>query len=134
MNAWDMVTIGVFLLYMLILFALIVDAVRTRVKLARVSLRAAQAEIDSTIYLSKLNEAISSQSERSAEETEGFVKFLSNSREVAFQYIEDVQKAILEYREIADIVPLSHDMSVEMAKDLSAAYDKLINFLPQEES
>lgn len=66
------------------------------------------------------------------EETEGFLKFVSESRDWAFTYIEDVQSAIEEYRLIADIIPISKEMSIQQAEQLSAAYDRLMSFLPEE--
>lgn len=57
-------------------------------------------------------------------ETEGFIKFLSESREWAFTYIEDVQKAIT-------------DLSVAMENDdkdkISKAYEEVVSFLPKNE-
>jgi hypothetical protein len=44
-----------------------------------------------------------------------------------------VQEAIEEYRSIADVVPLSHDMTVDQAEKLSKAYDNLMDFLPKED-
>ena len=69
---------------------------------------------------------------KSLEQTEGFVKFISESREWAFVYIENVQEALEEYRQIADVVPISKDMTVEQAEKLSKAYDKIMSFLPEE--
>lgn len=55
-------------------------------------------------------------------ESEGFIKFLSESRDWAFTYIEDVQKAIEDLR-LA--------MQTEDAEAISAKYNELISFLPE---
>jgi hypothetical protein len=69
---------------------------------------------------------------KSIEQTDGFVKFISESRDWAFDYIENVQSAIEEYRVIADVTPVSKDITVEQAKELSRTYDNLMSFLPEE--
>jgi hypothetical protein len=69
---------------------------------------------------------------KSIEQTDGFVKFISESRDWAFDYIENVQAAIEDYRVIADATPVSKDITVEQAKELSRTYDNLISFLPEE--
>jgi hypothetical protein len=53
----------------------------------------------------------------------GFVKFLSQSREEAFSYIEEVQDAIFS-------IKIAIDLNDETL--LSEAYTKLISFLPSD--
>jgi len=73
---------------------------------------------------------------------ENFIKFLSDSRDWAFTYIEDVQTELKkfaeeiepeidyfrEYGDIASMQPNYYSM-----KKISEAYDKLIKVLPKEE-
>jgi hypothetical protein len=73
---------------------------------------------------------------------ENFLKFLSDSRDWAFAYIEEVQTGLTEFiedvkpeieyfREYGDIIsmqPNYHSM-----KKISESYDKLIKLLPKEE-
>jgi phospholipid N-methyltransferase len=68
--------------------------------------------------LSKRLESVMAENESAKlEKDEGFIRFLSQSRESAFKYIEEVQEAIDSY-----------------AKDNSQSnYDKLISFLPKED-
>lgn len=54
----------------------------------------AQLVIDKELLLDKLDKLIL---ENSKEANEGFIKFLSESREAAFEYIENVQKSIQSY-------------------------------------
>jgi hypothetical protein len=89
-----------------------------------------QLTLDKAIIMTELAKIVDAQSNKGVEETEGFLKFVSDSREWAFQYIEDVQNALEEYRQIADIIPISKDMTVEQAEKLSAAYDRVMSFLP----
>lgn len=90
------------------------------------------SNIDKAIIMGELAKILDKESSKSVEETEGFLKFVSESRDWAFQYIEDVQSAIEEYRKVADVAPVSKEITVAQAEELSAAYDKLISFLPEE--
>lgn len=54
----------------------------------------AQLVIDKELLLDKLDNFVL---ENSKEANEGFIKFLSDSREAAFEYIENVQKSIQSY-------------------------------------
>jgi hypothetical protein len=54
----------------------------------------AQLIIDKEVLADKLDRTIL---ENSKEVNEGFIKFLSDSRQAAFDYIEDVQKAVQNY-------------------------------------
>lgn len=86
--------------------------------------RAAQAEMDKFFILAKLDNLIQTSDNKSIEESDGFVKFLSESRESAFEYIEDIQMALRAY----DIA-----LGLDDAKVLNEAYKKLISFLPEDE-
>jgi predicted PurR-regulated permease PerM len=54
----------------------------------------AQLIVDNQVLKDKLNESMSLNSK---EFSDGFIKFLSESREAAFKYIEDVQVSIKNY-------------------------------------
>ena len=92
----------------------------------------AQLTLDKITLYSQLDQMSVGNQNKSLEQTDGFVKFISESREWAFVYIENVQEALEEYRQIADVVPISKDMTVEQAEKLSEAYDKIMSFLPEE--
>jgi biopolymer transport protein ExbB/TolQ len=61
----------------------------------------------------------------SIQETDGFVKFLSESRESAFTYIEEVQQSI---KELATAMNSASETNIEMA------YKNLLKYLPKEEN
>ena len=92
-----------------------------------------QMTIDAAIISFEFQQLLAERDAKPLEETQGFIKFISESRDWAFTYIEDVQNAIKEYQKIADVVPISKDMTIDQAEKLSQSYDKLINFLPTEE-
>lgn len=57
-------------------------------------------------------------------ETDGFVKFLSESRESAYEYIEEVQSSI---RQLANAMNVGEENSIELA------YKELIKHMPKEQ-
>ena len=65
-----------------------------RKKYNKLIMTIAQLIVDKEALLYKID---SMELENSNEANEGFIKFLSDSRESAFTYIEDVQKSIQEY-------------------------------------
>lgn len=109
-----------------------ISTVALLVYAARKESQLRSTNMDKAIIMGELAKILDKESSKSVEETEGFLKFVSESRDWAFQYIEDVQKAIDEYRLIADTMPISKDITVAKAEELSASYDKLISFLPEE--
>ena len=73
-------------------------------------------------------------------ETDGFVKFISQSRDWAFQYIEEVQTALSEFDKSVD--PLlkwamrfgilnGETAHTKILSEISEAYDKLKSVLPE---
>lgn len=60
----------------------------------------------------------------SMQESDGFVKFLSDSRESAFSYIEEVQQSIKQ---------LSLAMDSDSEDAIKVAYTTLLKYLPKEE-
>lgn len=77
-----------------------------------------------TLTLDKitLQKQISEDVQMTPTETEGFIKFLSESRQWAFDYIEDVQ---------ASIEDLKLSMDSDDTDKIDEAYKKLITFLPE---
>lgn len=65
-----------------------------RIKYLKMIKVIAQLILDKEVLADKLDRTIL---ENSKEVNEGFIKFLSDSRQAAFDYIEDVQKAVQNY-------------------------------------
>lgn len=75
------------------------------------------------------------------EQTDGFLKFVSESRDWAFQYIEEVQTALSEFdKSVAPDLEwantfgqvLGENSHTNVLKRISEAYDKLKEVLPKE--
>jgi hypothetical protein len=128
----DLPSLIIFIIISALWFGTTILLVSTLIRKKRLTLQLIQQKVDSFVLAEHLQKLIDEQGVKSIEETEGFLKFLSESRDAAFKYIEDVQEAIENYRQIADVIPLSKDMSLQQAERLSSTYDRLIGFLPEE--
>ena len=100
-----------------------------------------QLEIDKQILSEKLSEAlVLKESQSDVEQTEGFLKFISESRDWAFKYIEDVQAAIKQFKEKAgpeieyvnkygQLVGISQ---LPVFVKISEAYKELLTVMPDD--
>ena len=88
----------------------------------------------------KLSEEINKKDVKALEQTEGFLKFVSESRDWAFQYIEDVQSALEEFDSKMDpILEWSKTYGIvngdnahtEALDNISLAYDQLKKVMPE---
>lgn len=94
------------------------------IKNRRLTARATQATIDRMAAMDMLYNLMDEQQNTSVEQTDGFIKFISDSRDWAFTYIEDVQQALMVY----DVA-----LNTDDAKIINEAYKKLISFLPEDD-
>jgi short subunit fatty acids transporter len=84
-----------------------------------------QLEADKIIILDRLEKISSELDVKKLENTDEFVAFLSQSRDWAFEYIEDVQIAI-KY--------LKNAMSTDNKEEIKLAYAHLVELLPKDEN
>jgi len=88
----------IFALIILVISVLMVSVVRLRIKSRRLAAELLQATIDQNILLTKLAEELKKKEEVSVEKTDGFLKFISESRDLAFVYIEAIQEALVKFK------------------------------------
>lgn len=99
-----------------------------------------QSEMDKHLLIQKLEELSNEISTIKLSESDGFVKFISQSRDWAFQYIEEVQKALNEFDE--EVAPrlewantfgrlAGETVHTDTIKTISEAYEKLKSVLPE---
>lgn len=112
-----------FVIFILAFFYLVFDSIRLRIKNHGLRKDLTQEIIDKMIIAKELERKLVEDESKKLEQSEGFVRFISESRDWAFQYIEDFQAALLEY----DLA-----LSVDDAVALNAAYKKLIDMLPSD--
>lgn len=95
----------------------IAEEIRLRLKTKRLIEGIVKLTMDVSVLENEL-----AQTPLTPTETEGFIKFLSESREWAFTFIEDVQAAL-------------QDLKAAMEKNdeqgITKSYEKLMTFLPE---
>jgi hypothetical protein len=130
-----------FIVFILLFFALIINNIRFSFKLSFISKELIQAHIDKTILAEKLFEASARNLLKKETDSDAFLKFVSDSRDWAYQYIEGVQESLNsfitdiepeisyfdEYGEVGSAYPHYHSM-----KKISMAYKELKKVLPKD--
>ena len=120
MNIVELVVYVLVAVTITLLFFSIVKLVLSNRKLFA---RAVQAEMDRIMTMVQLEKLTEEKNSQAVEKTDGFLKFISESRDWAFQYIEDVQAAIKEY---------DAALSKQDPNEMNEAYKKLIDMLPED--
>lgn len=96
---------------------------------------------DNKLLERKINDLYQEIENIKLENTDGFLKFLSDSRDWAFQYIEEVQTAISEFdKEVSPRLEWAatfgmvggENAHTETLEKISEAYEKLKKVLPKE--
>jgi hypothetical protein len=109
-------------------FYLLFDNILWRKKHKNLMAKYLQEVLDKQTVLVRLSEIIDVQQTKELEESDGFVKFLSQSRDWAYQYIEDTQSVIADFTSVVDV-----EIKSIKNKKIIEAYDKLKQVLPKEE-
>lgn len=107
----------------------VVDDIRQRIKLNTVIASLSQQIIDNLAIQKALQDEQASHEQTKLQNTDGFVKFLSDSREQAFDYIEKMQDELTVL--ITDLEQLSPDIGEFQSKKISAAVREIKSMLPQ---
>jgi len=122
----------------IVLFASLVSyGLTLRVKITRLSNLLAQEVVDKISISNKLAAMVSEKNSDTLQQSDGFIKFLSESRDSAFKYIEDVQKELDTFiKDVGPVVNAYREVSTEDAgsQKIIEAYDNLAKFLPEESS
>ena len=119
----NFIELGVYILVSLFIVSLIFSIVKLVISNRKMFARAVQAEMDRVMTMIQLEKMTAEQSAQGVEKTDGFLKFISESRDWAFTYIEDVQAAIKEY---------DTALSKQNPDQMNKAYKKLIDLLPED--
>lgn len=134
----NLIDLAIYIGISLIISILLFDNVRQRIKKTKLKKVAVQLGLDKIQALKELNLAISN---KELEQSEGFINFLTESRDWAFTYIQEVQEALKEFdKTVVPIFdyqktygkvlgPTTHSNTLD---EVSLAYDKLKTVLPQE--
>lgn len=110
---------------------LIISNILIRLKNKTLFIKAAQAEVDRTTVYQQAQDIFKAEYERS-NTNDGFLKFMSTSREWAFQYIEDVQRDLYDLKELHDRIGAG-PKTVAQANDLNERISRVLSHLPKGE-
>jgi len=129
-----------FIFFSIIFFFLVFKNVQLRIKLSATTLELLRAHLDKTIISDQLSKMNNVEVKKDSS-SEAFLKFVSDSRDWAYQYIDDVQASLNkfisdiepeiayfdEYGLVGDAYPHYHSM-----KKISGAYKELKKLLPED--
>jgi hypothetical protein len=91
-----------FVLLIATIFILLISVISLKLKNRRLAVELLQSTIDHNIILTKFAEELKSKEDTSIEKTDGFLKFISESRDLAFEYIEKVQESLIKFKTKVD--------------------------------
>jgi hypothetical protein len=120
----DILPLAAFVLYTVLFCLVVVLYARMIFKNRKLVRETRNLAVEKYSLLLRLQEMTEEKDSTQVESTEGFLRFISESRDWAFEYIEDVQQALLAY----DVA-----LGTDDAKIINDAYKKLISFLPEDE-
>jgi uncharacterized protein YdiU (UPF0061 family) len=123
----------VFIFLIVLFFALAYDNLRVRFNVQKISRQLIQEKLDYEAIVIKLQEALKESDKKNVEGTEGFIKFLTESRDWAFLYIEDVQRSIDNLREEAAKINLNPNgyLLPEELENLRKAIANVLKQIPE---
>lgn len=130
-----------FVIFIFFFFVLLIKNISISLKLSSMSKDLLESYIEKTILAEKLVEEVAKNSIKKDTESEAFLKFISDSRDWAFDYIESVQASLNkfitdiepeiayfdEYGVVGDAYPHYYSM-----KKISGAYKELKELLPED--
>ena len=92
-----------------------------------------QLSVDKISLLKRVQELSDAKEDKGVEQTEGFLKFVTQSRDWAFEYIEDAQQKLIAFG--ATLEPLLYEdfLGKEDILIITEAYTELKLILPEEQ-
>ena len=130
-----------FVIFMILFFVLVFQNFQTNLKLSLLSKEVIKLNIDNFILSEELSKIANTPLQETDSTSEAFLKFISDSRDWAYQYIDDVQESLDkfitdiepeiayfdEYGVAGSAYPHYHSM-----KKISGAYKELKKLLPED--
>ena len=94
-----MMDLIIFISLVIVIVTLMLSVIRLRLKNRRLAAELLQITLDQNILMTKFAEELKKKEDVSIEKTDGFLKFISESRDLAFQYIEAIQEALVKFKD-----------------------------------
>ena len=137
----DWINLIAFTFWIVTLVILGVRVIKLKTLLTKSTVAVTELLLKNDLLVKKIDDLYKQQNEKQLENTDGFIKFISESRDWAFQYIENVQQNLAEFdKELAPIIEWSNTYGNALGdnphqdklKQISEAYKKLQSLLPEE--
>jgi hypothetical protein len=134
---FDLIALSI--LTLMIAFLLITNF-KTRSSNKRLSISVLQLTLDKSSLLKHIEKISEESQSNNIEQTEGFLKFVSQSRDWAFDYIEEVQAGLINFSNKVDVdikyilkygTLIEHPLQ-ESINRIAEAYTELEKLLPQD--
>ena len=135
----DLIVFGILSFLVIVL---LINNFRLQLKAKKLTANFLQHSIDKAVIIGNLKEQLDKRKPDDVEKTDGFLKFISESRDWAFQYIEDVQAALttfknkvepnLEYANTYGTVT-GQSAHSDILQEINLAYIELKKILPEDE-
>lgn len=132
------VEIVLYVLASAVVAALFLATILLSFKIRDLSVKLAKEKVDNLALREKLAELTDRGDNKNIEQTEGFIKFISQSRDWAFQYIEKVQIAIKNFQDVFHPFATAYydrkktRITKEEFQTIVDAYRELVERLPEE--
>lgn len=132
----------VFAIALVIFVALVITNIHTRLQNNKLKASLTQESIDRAIVMQEMQKLMAEIDTKNSNQNDGFLKFVSESREAAFKYIEEVQSAINEFdNKVGPVVKHYKETGKvlerrpsQLVRELTEAYDKLMASMPKEDN
>jgi hypothetical protein len=130
-----------FIVLSLVIVILLINNLAIRFKNKKLSVEIIQIALDKAVISQRLKKELDKKESESIEQSEGFLKFISQSRDWAFDYIEQVQAALLEFKnKIEPQILYAKTYGTTVGKSphtviidkISDAYDDLAKVMPED--
>ena len=134
----NIVEFVVFAIVLLLFVALIITNISTRLQNNKLKATLKQEVVDRAIVMEEMKKLMEELDGKSSNQNEGFLKFVSESRDWAFQYIERVQISIKKFQDVFHPFAEQYyeNKRTRIPKEefpaVVEAYRKLIEELPEE--
>ena len=130
-----------FIIFILAFFFLVYKNIKLRLKISSVTIELIRVQLEKTIISEKFTELQETNKNKSNLDQDAFLKFISDSRDWAYQYIDEVQGSLNKF--VSDVEPeilyfdtygdlMGAEPNYNSMKKISGAYKELKKLLPED--
>ena len=130
---FDFIIFSIFLVFITLLS---ISTIKTKIKNVELLEKFLESSIEKALITEKLESEFLKNSKNASSDEQGFVNFLSQSRDWAFEYIESVQEKIKDFE--SEVLPIINSLEKESIEDfklstikMAESSKKLIKLLPE---